>query len=179
MEHIKEVKKAIKGNVSSFEKLILNYKLTMYRVTKTILAREEDCADAIQEAILKAYQKIHTLREPAYFKTWLIRIVMNECQQQIRQRKKLVSIEELSEPSSKDQGYEKIEVEQMLDALPQEQKHLLKLFHIEDISIQELALIFQVPENTIKTRLRRAREKMRDELERHEEVTTWTNGNNN
>jgi RNA polymerase sigma-70 factor (ECF subfamily) len=105
---------------------------------------------------------------------------MNECHQLHRQRKNLISFEELSEPYSNDQGFEKIEVEQMLESLPEEQRELLKLFHIEDISIHELALIYEVPENTIKTKLRRAREKMRETLEKHDkEVATWTNGNNN
>ncbi|WP_332632413.1 sigma-70 family RNA polymerase sigma factor [Halalkalibacter flavus] len=179
MDQLKEVKKATKGNVSSFEKLIVTYKVMMYRVAKTILSHDEDCADAIQEAILKAYKNVHTLREPAYFKTWLVRIVMNECHQLNRNRKNLVSIEELAEPYSKDHGFEKIDLEQMLDSLPKEQKQLLKLYHLDDISIHELSLIFEVSENTIKTRLRRAREKMREKLTKHEEVSTWINGKNN
>ena len=61
MNQIKEVKKAIKGNRSSFEKLILEHKLMMYRVSRTILSNDEDCADAMQEAIIKAFQNIHTL----------------------------------------------------------------------------------------------------------------------
>ncbi|NEU29249.1 sigma-70 family RNA polymerase sigma factor [bacterium LRH843] len=179
MDMRKEVKKAQRGNTSSFEQLILTYKLVMYRVAKTILSRDEDCADAIQEAILNAFQSIKTLREPAYFKTWLLRIVMNECHQIHRKRKNLVSIEEWVEPLATELGYEKIEVEQMLKELPPEQELLLKLFHIEDISIQELALIYDVPENTIKTRLRRAREKIRESWEKQEEAAKWKNSKNN
>lgn len=178
MNLIKEVKKAIKGNSSSFEKLILTHKLLMYRVSRTILSRDEDCADAMQEAIMKAFQNIHTLREPSYFKTWLIRILLNECHQLHRKRKNLISIEELAEPLSKEHGYEKIEIEQLLDVLPSEDKQLLKLFYIEDLSIHDLALILDIPENTVKTKLRRAREKMQKTLAKDEEVTTWKNGNN-
>ncbi|KHF39927.1 sigma-70 family RNA polymerase sigma factor [Halalkalibacter okhensis] len=180
MKQINEVKKAQKGNTISFEKLIIMYKVTMYRVAKSMLSRDEDCADAIQEAILKAFQSIHTLREPTYFKTWLIRILINECRQLIRQRKNLIPFEDLVEPYSNDKGYEKIEIEQMLAPLPEEQRQLLKLFHIEDISVVDLALIYGEPENTIKTKLRRARENMRNVLEKHDkEVPEWTNGNKN
>ena len=179
MDLNRDVKKAIKGNRSSFEKLILAHKLIMYRVSRTILSRDEDCADAIQEAILKAFQNIHTLREPRYFKTWLIRILLNECYQLHRKRKNLISIDELLEPISQENGYEKIEIEQLLDVLPSEEKQLLKLFYIEDLSIHDLALILDIPENTVKTKLRRAREKMQKTLAMDEEVTTWKNGNRN
>ncbi|MFD2444708.1 sigma-70 family RNA polymerase sigma factor [Bacillus sp. CGMCC 1.16607] len=179
MDIIKDVKRAIKGNVSSFENLIQTNKLTMYRVARTILSSEEDCADAIQEAILKAYKNIHSLKKPAFFKTWLIRILINECYQIHRHRKKIIPFDEYQEPISLDQGYFKIEIDQLLDLLPEEQKQLIKLFHIEDLSIQELALIYEAPENTIKTKLRRAREKLRMILIEKGEFETWTNGNNN
>ncbi|WP_216827460.1 RNA polymerase sigma factor [Alkalihalobacterium elongatum] len=179
MDQIKIVKKAKKGDVDSFEQLILIHKLTMYRVAKTILSRDEDCADAMQEAILKAFQSIHTLREPAFFKSWLIRILMNECHQLHRQRRNLTSYDRLVEPFSDDKGYEKIEIQEILDTLPSEQRQLLKLFHIEDLSIQEISQIYETPENTIKTKLRRAREKIRQHLLKHEEGLTWKNGNNN
>lgn len=179
MDELKEVKKARKGNVRSFEKLITTYKVLLYRVASSILHRDEDCADAIQEAILKAFQSIHTLREPAYFKTWLVRIVMNECHQLQRQKKNIISIEKLAEPYSNEPGFEKIEVDQLLALLPEEQQQLLKLFHIEGLTIQELSLIYEKPENTIKTRLRRARASIRESLTRQDkEVAAWKNGKN-
>ncbi|MCD8510041.1 MAG: sigma-70 family RNA polymerase sigma factor [Bacillus sp. (in: Bacteria)] len=149
----KEVKKAIKGNQTAFQNLILFYQEVMYRVAKTILSRDVDCADAIQETILKAYEKIDTLREPKYFKTWLIRILMNQCYQIIRSRKKVVSMEEWVEPASTEDGFMKVEITEILQQLPLEQRELLQFFHIEDISIHDLAIFYGVPENTIKTRL--------------------------
>ncbi|WP_010677190.1 sigma-70 family RNA polymerase sigma factor [Bacillus timonensis] len=176
MDIEKEVKKARRGSNSSFEKLIMAHKLLMYRVAKTILVNDEDCADAIQEAILKAYQKMNTLKEPAYFKSWLCRIVLNECYQLLRQKKNVVHMEEWLELETQDHGFETVEMEQMLSILPKEQSHLLKLFHIEGMSIIELAHIYEVPENTIKTRLRRAREKMREYWDIKEEGSVWKNG---
>lgn len=51
----------------------------MYHIAKSLLYNDADCADAIQEAIVKAFVKLHTLKDDSYAKTWLIRIVMNEC----------------------------------------------------------------------------------------------------
>lgn len=177
MDDSKEVKKAQKGNIVAFEHLILKYNELMYRVSKTILTGDQDCADAIQETVLKAYQKIHTLREPAYFKTWLLKILMNESYTILRQKRNIIPMESWTEPSEKDKGYESFEIEDLLNRLPEEQRQLIKLFHIEDMSIHDLSEIYNVPENTIKTRLRRAREKMRESLLiDNEEVFQWKNG---
>ncbi|WP_249898863.1 sigma-70 family RNA polymerase sigma factor [Paenibacillus sp. PK3_47] len=148
----------------------------MYRVAKSMLNREEDCADAIQESILKAYQNIGKLREPKFFKTWLIRIVINECNRILIGRKKIIPIHSWTEPASYENAFVQVEVEQLLESLPEEQSQLLKLYHIDDISIQDLAQIYEIPESTIKTRLRRAREKAKEILTAEEE-STWKHGN--
>ena len=59
--------------------LILASQETLYRVAKTLLYNDADCADAIQETIVKAFSKIHTLKKEQYAKTWLIKILINEC----------------------------------------------------------------------------------------------------
>ena len=169
------MKKAVKGNRASFENLIVFNQVLMYRVAKSILSNDADCADAIQETILKAYQAIATLREPNYFKTWLIRILMNESYQILRQRNKIVSMDEWVEPSAVESGFEKVEITELLLKLPIEQRELLQLFHIDDLSIHDLAILYEAPENTIKTRLRRAREKVRDIFAK-EDDSKWKNG---
>ncbi|EPZ57339.1 RNA polymerase sigma factor, sigma-70 family protein [[Clostridium] sordellii ATCC 9714] len=58
---------------------VLECEKTLYNVSKSILINDADCEDAVQEAILKAFNKLHTLKNEEYFKTWLIRILMNEC----------------------------------------------------------------------------------------------------
>ena len=72
-------------NKEEFTQRILAAELSLYRVTKSILHNDDDCADAIQNAILKAWQKRYTLRKKDYFKTWLTRIVINECYQIIKE----------------------------------------------------------------------------------------------
>lgn len=178
MDMAKEVKKAQRGNVYAFERLIHTHKVVMYQVAKTILPSDADCADAIQEAILKAFEKIKSVREPVYFKTWLLRIVINECNQIHRHNKKVIEINEFTAPSSTESGFDKVELEQLLETLPEEDRNLLKLYHIEDISIKDLADIYQKPENTIKTWLRRARENARS-IWGKQEGFQWKNGSRN
>jgi RNA polymerase sigma-70 factor (ECF subfamily) len=79
VEQINDVKLAQKGSKDAFVRLITAAEKSMYRVAKAILKSDNECADAIQESILKAFKSVGGLREPQYFKTWLIRILINEC----------------------------------------------------------------------------------------------------
>ena len=84
----------IKMKKEQFTKEVLNAEKSLYHTARSILANDEDCADAMQNAILHAYEKLHTLRSEAYFKTWLTRILINECCQIIRSKKPTVSYED-------------------------------------------------------------------------------------
>ena len=77
-----------------FTRAVLEYESTLYRVAKSMLGSEADCADAAQNALLRAWEKQHTLRDTAYFKTWLTRILINECRAMLRQRARFVPLEE-------------------------------------------------------------------------------------
>ena len=66
--------------------LIIDSEETIYHIAKSLLYNDADCADAIQEAIVKAFAKLHTLKDDSYAKTWLIRIVMNECDHAQREK---------------------------------------------------------------------------------------------
>ena len=85
--------------------LILSSEQQLYATAKTTLRNDQDCADAIQESIVKAFSKIHTLRKDCYAKTWLIRILINECHNIVRQDDRKEYLEEnhmkLSERSEK------------------------------------------------------------------------------
>ena len=73
--------------------LILASEDSMYHVAKSLLYNDADCQDAIQEAIAKAFDKIGTLKQDTYAKTWLLRILINECYGIMRKEKKIISLE--------------------------------------------------------------------------------------
>ena len=78
---------------TEFTAAVLEAEQTLYRVAKTMLGSEHDCADAAQQAILRAWEQLGTLRNPKYFKTWLTRILINECNAMLRQRQRLAPYE--------------------------------------------------------------------------------------
>ncbi|MGL5712598.1 MAG: sigma factor [Paraclostridium sp.] len=82
-----DVNLAKKGDKEAYIRLMRENKASMYRVAKAMLEREEDIEDAVSETILKAYMNISKLRKSEYFKTWLIRILINECNNLLKKRK--------------------------------------------------------------------------------------------
>lgn len=73
------VKRAIKGDEEAFLELMHSYQEALYRTAISYVKNEEDALEAVQEVTYRAYRSIKTVKEPAYFKTWLIRIMMNYC----------------------------------------------------------------------------------------------------
>ena len=72
-----------------FSLKILECERTLYRIAMSMLKNETDCEDAVQMAILTAFEKLDTLKNEQYFKTWLVRILINVCNKQLNERKKL------------------------------------------------------------------------------------------
>ena len=129
-----------------------------------MLGSEADCADAAQNALLRAWEKQHTLRDTAYFKTWLTRILINECRVMLRQRARFVPLEEEAAEGEiapeRDSGlYEAVMGLDVKYRVP------FVLYYIEGFRTREIASMLKLPEGTVKTRLRRAREILRTELE--------------
>lgn len=138
----------------------------LYRVARTMLPREADCEDAVQEALLRAWDRLHTLREEAYFETWLIRILINQCKTFYRRRPPEPT--ELTEDIPQPQPGET----PLLDALmtlPQKPRVALELHYIEGYSVKETAKILNVPEGTLKWRLSRGRALLKQAIEREED----------
>lgn len=144
--------------------LILASQEGMYRVAKTLLRSDADCADAISETIVKAFSKIHTLREDAYAKTWLMRILMNECYALLRRQKRIVSIEDHTVRDDVKLQTDYSQLYEALMQLPQEMRICVTLYYLEGYSVKETAAILEVSQSAVKIRLMRARRRLRAEL---------------
>lgn len=147
-------------------RLILESERQMYLTAKTILHNDQDCGDAIQEAIVKSFQKIDTLRQDKYAKTWLMRILINECYSLLRRESRYVSMEEMKELSL-GEAEEKKDYSDLYSAvksLKEELRIPVILYYGEDFSIREIAQILEITEGAVQKRLFRARMQLRDRL---------------
>lgn len=145
--------------------LIIASQDSLYHVAKTLLYNNADCADAIQETIVKAFSKIHTLREDAYAKTWLTRILINECYAIMRREKKVVSLEQQSVLNLEEEQHNYSELYLAISRLPKEARLAITLYYLEGYSVKEVASLMNTTESAIKNRLSRARTKLREELD--------------
>ena len=147
--------------------LILNSERQLYSTAKTILADDHDCADAIQETIVKAFSKISTLRNDKYAKTWLIRILINECYTLLRKSSKLVPLEGMSEmvEANVDKNADYSDLYKALNSLKEELRLPVILYYIEDFNIKEIAQVLEISEGAVQKRLARARGKLKRDLQ--------------
>ena len=145
----------------------------LFNIAISILENEEDAGDAIGETIIKAYESIKNLREPKFFKTWITRILINESKKILISRGKVVSIEEYKkEQMSIYQNKENIDLKNALMKLSKEHYNVIMLFYYNDLKINEIAEILNIPEGTVKSRLSNAKNKLYQELSVEEESET-------
>ena len=154
-------------NKEEFSKQVLNAESSLYRVAKSILHNDEDCADAIQNGILKAFQKLDTLRNDKYFKTWLTRIVINECYQIIRYAKKHAALEEYPgwDEESAWMAEEESQVMSELMQLDEKYRIPIVLHEIEGYSAKEIGKMLDLSETNVRNRLFRGKAVLRKKLE--------------
>ena len=135
----------------------------MYHIAKSLLYNDADCADAIQEAIVKAFVKLHTLKDDSYAKTWLIRIVMNECYAIMRKEKKLFPAG-LSDERAGNGIKDYSDLYEAIFHLPEQIKLCVTLYYMEGYSVKEVAALLDTTESAVKNRLAKARGKLKEAL---------------
>lgn len=150
-------------------KVIVDAEDSLYRIAKTLLYNDADCADAIQESIVKAFSSMDTLRNDKYVKTWLVRIVMNECYSIMRKEKKLVSLNSIIENAYYEDD-EYIDLYRAVANLPNELKIAVSLYYAEGFSVREIAELENTTQSAIKNRLLRARKRLRHMLVEEEAI---------
>ena len=139
-----------------FTELVLESERTLYRVSMSMLKNETDCEDAVQSAILAAYEKLDTLKNEDFFKTWLVRILINACNKQLRTRTRVISINEYTDTPAISHDRD-IDVKMALEQLPVKIREVIVLYYMEDCSVKEISQILQIPSGTVKSRLSKGR----------------------
>ena len=163
MEEVEIAKKAIKGDDQAFIQVMQLYKDTLYRTAFAFLKNEHDALEAMQEVTFRAYQKIHTVKEPSYMKTWLVRIMMNYCQDQLKKRKRYSSSEILQEIGFNEDTTQ-LEINEAIASLSIVEQQLIFLKYFQNTKIKEIAELEKIPEGTVKSRLHKALKSLKDFL---------------
>ena len=163
------ISKAKNGDKASFSELMLQIKDELYKIAKVRLKNDEDVFDAIQETMLVAYKSLKKLKHNQYFKTWTIKILINECNKvyNFKSNKVLCSYEEMLNNKNvytNDNTEEKLNFEFICNKLNKEDGTIILLYYMENYTDKEIGTILNINENTVRTKRTRAKEKIKKYL---------------
>jgi RNA polymerase sigma-70 factor (ECF subfamily) len=157
------IKKAIKGDADAFTELIKSNKVYLYKIAYSYVKNEQTALDILQESTYKAFINIKKLNKPAFFKTWVTKIIINEALNTIRKDKNIVSINE-DTPLHNEQNTvsieEKLDLYNALDNLRDNYKTVILLKYFNSLSVENISYIMDIPQNTVKSHLKRAKESL-------------------
>ena len=150
----------------TFCRLVRQNEKAMYSVSFSILSNESDAADAISEALYRAYKNLDTLKNEYAFKPWILRIVRNCAVELVRSNKNLLSIDdvEVEESSGGNDIVTALTLRKAVEQLKQPYKEVVVLYYYEDLSIAQISKITGASVVTAKQQLSRARKMLRDML---------------
>ncbi len=172
------VRESASGNLLAFDQLVVRYRDKALRLVVSVLGTNIDAEDVVQEIFIKVYLSLSRFRGDSSFSTYLYTITVNRCRDEMRKSKlrrffsfdDWFSRNDTNENLSQENGHQleheerRLVVRQAMENLPPQTRMLLYLREVEELSYKELADIFDVEIGTIKSRLARSRDKLREEL---------------
>ena len=182
------VEAARAGNGAAFEAIMRRHNRLLFRTARAILKDEAEAEDAVQEAYIKAFSKLSTFAGKASLSTWLVRITVNEALSRRRGGSRRFEMDEFDElqdlgaekggsalgaadqrdtpESCAARGEIRRLIEQAIDELPQHFRTVFVLRAVEEFSVAETASCLDIPQDTVKTRFHRAKQALRQALDR-------------
>lgn len=164
------VRKAKKGDKESFSDLILQTKNQAYKIAYCYLHNEEDSMDAVCNAVEKAYKSIRNLKEPKYFKTWFIRIVINECKKELKHREKIKEIKMSMNNNITvlNHYFQFAHISSLIHEIPYLERTMIYMKYYMGYTLKEISEIMDFPVGTVKTKIYSNVSKLRSMLLKEE-----------
>ncbi|WP_153732346.1 RNA polymerase sigma factor SigW [Sporosarcina obsidiansis] len=178
----KRVKEVLNGNQEAFEEIVIHFQNRLYQVCYRMLNNAAEAEDIAQEAFVRAYVNLETYDQKRKFSTWLYRIATNLCIDRIRKKKPDYYLDaevpgteglDMYSQIASDKELPEEEVEKMetkdrvqyeVSRLPDKYRTIIILRYMEDLQLQEIADILEMPLGTVKTRVHRGREALRQQM---------------
>ncbi len=178
------------GDLAAFEELVVMYQKQIYNLGYRMMGSEEDACDMTQEAFLKAFKSIRKFNNKSNFGTWIYRIAVNVCIDELRKRKKVKLYPVAHNDNPQDSGCKLImdtgdlpeeqverqetrkQVQQAINRLGEEHRSIIILRDIQGRSYQEIADILGLNIGTVKSRINRARQSLKEELIKQSELNS-------
>lgn len=173
MDIHKLVKKAQKGNDRAFLELFQQHEEAIYRMAYMYVKNKEDALDIVQETAYQAFKSIGSLREPQYFKTWILKIAINRSLYILKQRNKIIPFspeyaEQQIEGSCEEDIPLAVTLQELLDELDGQEKSVILLKFYQGYTFKDISDMLELPLGSAKTILYRGLSKLRKSLKRGE-----------
>ncbi len=152
-----------------FTQLALAQERRLYRIAVSYTASSADAEDAMQEALLRAWDRRDTLREETLFATWLTRILINECKNILRKRRRMIPVAELPALFTPPEDEKAADVRRVLFAMQERYRVPLVLSLLEGYRLQDIATMMKLPLGTVKSRIARGKKLLEREVLEHAE----------
>lgn len=158
---------AKQGDDKAFFQLVSAEKERLYRIAFSYLRDETEALEALQEMTCRAYAKLYKLKEPRYFNTWLIRILIHYCIDEQKRKRKVLSITHLTEPLKDPHANldERLGLEEAIEKLDPRYQHIIILKYYQDMTLTDIARLLEKPEGTVKTWLNKALTQLRSQID--------------
>ena len=143
----------------TFEASVTDMMQTLYRVTCSQLSVEADREDAVQEALRRAWEKKDSLINESFFRTWIIRILLNVCHDIQREKQHMIPAASVPEPPPGPEA-PSVDLKECLLRLEERERIPILLYYLEGYDIREIASILRIPQGTVKSRLNRGRRQL-------------------
>ncbi|MFE8698931.1 sigma-70 family RNA polymerase sigma factor [Cytobacillus sp. FJAT-53684] len=164
MEVKELIKLAKKGDDGAFYELMQLHKVRLLKIAISYLHNEVDALEALQEVTFRSYRSIKKVKQPEYFSTWLIRIMINYCHDQIHKKKSIADTSLLDNIAETVNYNQPLEIEEALEKIDAHLREVIILKYYHDLKIKDIAEILDSPESTIKTWLYKGLKALRDQL---------------
>lgn len=160
---IKLAKKAKSGNSEAFKELYKINKVYLYKIAYSYVKEEDKALDIIQECAYRGFLNINKLKDPKIFKTWITRILINASIDYLKKEKNIIYLEEEQRMASKKENIsieEKLDLYKAIDILKEDYKMAVILKYFNDMTIEEISKVMDIPNNTVKSHLKRSKEQL-------------------
>ncbi len=164
---IELVNEAKKGNDQAFLELFQKYEIDIYRTAYLYVKNQDDALDVVQETAYRSFKKISTLKNPEFFKTWLIKITMSCAVDLLRKQQKVIHLNPkyTGNIRSKDEDIPlSISLKELIETLNENEKQIVLLKYYYGYKLNEIAEIVESPLGTVKSVLYRGLDKLRKKV---------------
>lgn len=169
MEYEEKVLKARKGDDNAFYELMQEMKSMLYKTAFSYVREREKALDIVSETVCKAYVSIRKLKDTRFFKTWLVRILINCCLDDIKKNKRYTLLEEnvsleLTALVDTAESEDRMDLQDAMRKLNEKQRTVVILKYFQDMTLSEISDVLSCPLGTVKTHLNKALGTLRIEM---------------